>query len=402
MEHMEKMTMKAPEKKGSVITKIMKTLLPVLLILAGIGGYRIFSSREVTMKRQAPEKQAAVVEVMALEPKNHQTYVEAMGTVLPDREVTLKSKVAGEVVSVSPDFVLGGLLKKGEILLQIDDSDYRIELKKIESALEKALSDFALEQGQQQIAKEELKLINQASGIEIAQTDLALRKPQLVQAHAAVESARADLEKAKLNLSRTKIMVPFNALVIEKQVNSGSFVSAQGSVAVIVDVDSYQVEALVPPDRIDAIRISETDGSAALIYSQYSNRTWTGRVVRVTGKITSKSRMAGVIISVPDPLGLKKEIPASQLLLDDHVNVRISGQSLENAYAVPRSILRDGNTVWIYKAGRLEIKDVDLVWKEDGQVFIRSGVNPGDQAVTSDLTAPVNGMALQLDSGDRS
>jgi RND family efflux transporter MFP subunit len=268
--------------------------------------------------------------------------------------------------------------------------------------LNKALSDLAIEQGSQLIAQAELKLINEVSKEALTATDLALRKPQLVQANALVESARADLEKARLNLSRTRVRVPFNALILEKQVDSGSLVTAQGTLATLVDVDVYRVEAVVPPDRLVAIRFNETTGSEAVIHSQYSQQTWQGKVARTTGKMTDKSRMAGVIILVVDPLGLKGKTKKSPLLLADQVDVRIMGPRLENVFSLPRSLLRDGNTVWVYRSGVLEIRSVGLAWKEDGVVYVNTGLRPGDAVITSDLPAPVNGMALQQASGDRS
>ena len=389
-----------------MVRRIIRIALPICLVLAGVAGFNYFKSQEVKMKRKPIEKQAAVVETIALTPGNFQTYVHAMGTVMPDRQITLKAKVAGEVIFVSENFVQGGLMKKGEILLLIDDSDYQIEVQKVQSALDKTLSDLAIEQGSQLIAREELKLLNQISKGEMVQTDLALRKPQLDQANAVVKNARADLEKAVLNLSRTKIRVPFNALVLEKKVDSGSLVTTQGELATLVDVDAFLVETLVPPDRLAALNINKKTGSKAVIRSQYSKEPWQGTLVRTTGKISSKSRMAGVIIYVKDPLGLKNPETRPQLLLDDYVDVQIQGQILENVYSIPRSILRDKNTVWVYQSGKLAIKQVSLAWKEDGRVFIRSdsrsGIRPGDEVITSDLPAPVNGMALQQDSGTRS
>ena len=89
------------------------------------------------------------------------------------------------------------------------------------------------------------------------------------------------------------------------------------------------------------------------------------------------------------------------MLIDDHVDIRIMGDTLENVFLLPRSILRDGNTVWVYHSGVLEIKEVSLVWKEEKVVYVKSGISPGDAVITSDLPVAVNGMALQLASGDR-
>ena len=394
--------MSALKKWGSAVILLIKIILPICLILAGVAGWSYFKSKELKMKRNPPQRQTIVVETISMKPGNYISSVQVMGTVMPDREIILKSKVSGEVISISPKFVQGGVMKKGETLLTLEDSDYRIEVQKAQSALDKAFSYLAIEKGSQMIAKEELKLINEASEGVVKATDLALRKPQLIQAKAEVDRARADLEKAQLNLSRTKVIVPFNALVLEKQVNIGSLVTIQGTLATLADVDAYRVEALVPPDRLSALRINEKTGSEAIIHSQYSKQTWQGKVVRITGKMTGKSRMAGVIILVPDPLGLKHQEKIPQLLLDDHVAVKILGKPLENVFSLSRSILRDGNTVWVYNSGVLEIKEVSLVWKEDGQVFVKSGINSGDVVITSDLPAPVKGMALQLSSGERS
>ncbi len=386
----------------SILKLMIKTILPVCLILAGFSGWSYFKAREPKMKRKPPQKQMVVVETVSMKPGNYQSSVQVMGTVMPDRQIILKAKVSGEVISISPKFVLGRVMKKGEMLLKLDDSDYRIEVQKAQSAVDTALSYLAIEKGSQLIAKEELKLMNEVSqGRKITATDLALRKPQLVQVKAAIASARADLEKAHLNLSRTKVIVPFNALVLERHVNSGSLVTVHGILATLVDVDTYRVEAQVPPDRLAAVIINETTGSEAIIHSQYSNQTWQGKVVRTTGKMTEKSRLAGVIILVSDPLGLKRHGNKAKLLLDDHVDVKIMGEILKNVFSLPRSILRDGDTVWIYRSGVLEIKEVSLAWKENKKVYVKSGINPGDQVITSDLPAPVKGMALQLSSGDR-
>ena len=384
----------------SILKLMIKIIIPVYLIWAGFAGFNYFKSKEPKMKRKPPKKQVIVVETISMKPGNYISSIHVMGTVVPDRQISLKSKVSGEVAFISSRFVQGGVMKKGEMILMLDDSDYRIEIRKAKSALDKALSDLAIEQGSQLIAKEELKLINEALKDVVKATDLALRKPQLVKAKAVVESARADLEKAELSLSRTKVVLPFNALVLEKHVDLGSLVTVQGSLAILVDVDTYRIEAQVPPDRLAAFNTPGVSESDAIIHSQYSNQTWQGKVVRITGKITDKSRMAGVIILVPDPLGLKTPGIRVQLLLDDHVDVRIMGKTLENVFSMPRSILRDGNTVWVYHSGVLEIKKVRLAWKEDGRVFIKSGISSGDKVITSDLPAPVKGMALQPASGD--
>ena len=385
---------------------LIKIILPVCLIVAGTAGWSYFKSKKPEIKRKPPKPQAIMVKTIEMKSGNYPTWINAMGTVMSERQIVLKSKIAGEVISVSGKFVQGSVMKKGEMLLKLDNSDYNIEIIKAQSALDKALSNLAIEKGSQLIAKEELKLINKASQDEVKATDLSLRKPQLAQVKADVARAKADFEKALLNLSRTKINLPFDALILEKHVDSGSLVTAQGMLATIVDVDAYKVEALVPQNqlaRLKALGAGHIFNADAIINSDYSNQTWHGKVVRTTGKVNSKSRMAGVIILIPDPLGLKKrENSRQQLLLDDHVKVKIKGSALENVYSLPRSAVRDQNTIWVYHEGILEIRKIIPVWKEDKVVYVKAGhnrgINPGDRVIVSDLSVAVNGMKLSGES----
>lgn len=380
---------------------LLKIILPVCLIALGVAGFWYYKSKTVELKRKPAAKTAPVVDIMKVNPGRVTAQIRAMGTVQADREVVIKSQVAGTVIQVAPEFVQGGLIPKGQTMVRIDPADYTLAVNKAQSALAQAQADFEIEKGQQQIAKEELKLMATMSPNEIQETNLVLRKPQLEQARAAVASAKSDLEAARLDLERTRIIAPFHALVLSKEVDAGAMTAAQGALATLVDVTCYQVEVQVPLDRLDRIRVNETNGSPVRIRSLYAGREWEGRAVRTTGAVTEQSRMAGVIIRVDDPLGLGPAKGRPAMLLDDHVEAVIEGQSFDNVFSLPRTLVREDSSLWIYNDGRLEIRKVAPVWIENDRVFIQSGLSPGDLVISSDLSAPVPGMALTLASGER-
>jgi RND family efflux transporter MFP subunit len=349
--------------------------------------------------RKPAVKTAPVVNVIKVNPGRVTALIRAMGIVQPDREVVIKSQVAGTIIQVAQEFVQGGKIAKGQTMVKIDPADYTLAVNKAQNALARAQADFDIEKGQQQIAKEEIKLMAAVSPDGVKETSLALRKPQLEQARVAVESARSDLDAARLDLARTRIIAPFHALVLSKAVDAGAMAAAQGALATLVDVTCFQVEVQVPLDRLDRIRVHETKGSLVRIRSLYAGREWEGRVVRTTGAVTEESRMAGVIIRVDDPLGLGPAKGRAAMLLDDHVEAVIEGEVFDNVFPVPRTLVREDSSLWIYKDGYLEIRKVDPVWVEDDRVFIRSGLCPGDLVISSDLFTPVQGMALTLGEG---
>lgn len=411
----KKSRVKPSEKKRSKLAIAVKILLPILFIAVGAVAWDYFKSSKVKVKRKPRKPPMTAVKTIQAQPGSFHAWVDAMGTVTPEKEITLKSKISGEVVAVSDRFVHGGVVKKGERLLQVDDTDYRIAVKKAQIILDKALAGLELEKGSQEIAREEFQMMNRAemringSDAKIEAGSLALREPQLKQAQAEVANAKADLEKARLNLSRTKIVAPFNALILEKKIDAGGVISTQDVLAVLVDVNHYKIEAKVPQDKLAAILQKAENSAEAIIQSNYSNQTWQGKMVRTTGKVVENTRMAGVIIQVPDPLNLTgKSKPGTvmqnrklQLLLNDHVNIKIKGPEMKQVFSLARQLIRENNTVWIFTSGTLDIRTVEIVWKDDTHVFVRNGIEKGEHIITTDLPVAVSGMKLALASGKK-
>ncbi len=85
---------------------------------------------------------------------------------------------------------------------------------------------------------------------------------------------------------------------------------------------------------LDRLAVDEKRGSKPLIRSLYAGHEWQGQVVRTTGRVSGQARMAGVIIEVPNPLGLESDHTDQALLLDDQVEALITGKPLAGVYAL--------------------------------------------------------------------
>ena len=386
--------MTSESEKTTMGRKILKALIPVLLIIAGGAAWAYFQSTAPRIERKPKGKPATLVDVMTIQKGDATPVIKALGTVVPSREIVLKARVSGEVRHLSPRFVPGGTIAKGEIILQLDNADYEVQLKKAESALAKARGNLALEEGNQTIAREEMRLLTEASGEEISVTDLAMRKPQLMQAQAEIASAEADLLKARLDMGRTKVRAPFNCLVVARNVDLGSHVSTQDSLATLVSVDEYWVEAAVPVDRLSILELGSDSSYPAVVRSQAGGGQWQGKVLMTTGTLSQKTRMATLIVQVKDPLGMRSKTASAPMMLNDYVSVEITGKTLSGVMRLPRDTLRDKQTVWVSSNGRLEIRPVDIVWKQDDQVFVRQGLQPGEQVIVSNLSTVVQGMKI--------
>lgn len=379
----------------TVFGKTLRVLLPLLLILCGGTAWYTFKATAPVMKKASPKPQVAIVETQTAQFENVRARVSALGTVAPAKEVTLKAQVAGTVVSVHDRFLPGSMVEKGEILLMLDEVDCQVAVDKAQSTLANARAALAIEQGSQNIAREELRVLGEMTGRQLGQTDLALRKPQLAQALAAVAGAEADLTQAKLNLARTRIAAPFNAMILERSIDVGSFVGAQESLVSLVGTDTFWVKAAIPLDQLAHIDREYPGGCPVRIRSQSSAHVWQGHVIQVTGKLNETSRTALVIVAVDQPLGTRSQPSNSPLMIDDYVQVEITGIPLNNVVVLPRGALKNAGTIWVNKDNRLDIRLVTLAWKDENNVYVKSGLVPGDEVVLSDLATPVQGMALE-------
>ena len=380
--------------KGSAL--FIKILIPILILALGGAAAVFFHKTAPKVKRVRPPKQAQLVEVVSAHKADAAMTIACMGTVVPSREVVLKAEVEGRVEWVSETFVPGGLPAKGEDLLRLDSGEYEIEVEKNRGAVAKAQADVDLEGGQQKVARQEYEGLSEVARTETDNTDLILRKPNLRQVQASLDIAKADLEKALLDLERTTITAPFNGLVTEISVNVGSRVGTQDSLLTLVGTDEYWVEALVPLDRLGVIDLESSGGAAAVVRSLSGEGMWNGRALRLTGALTDTTRMATVLVSVADPLGLKREVGGPPLLLGDYVNVEIQGRVLHDVMELPRGTLREGGVVWVLRDGALDARDVSVAWKEGNSVFVDAGLEEGDQVIVSDISSPVPGMALAV------
>ena len=71
---------------------------------------------------------------------------------------------------------------------------------------------------------------------------------------------------------------------------------------------------------------------------------------------------------------------------------------MEEAYQIPRSALHDDRFVWLATLkSTLEIREVDIAWRDATDVIISGGLNDGERLILTNLSTPVNGMTLRVE-----
>jgi len=390
---------RAPNKLASFIVHF---LLPSIALICGIAiTIYLLETKPEAKKRKRPPS-VTLVEVLEAEAGPQQTLLYAMGEIVPAREVDLKPLVSGEVIEMDRNFVPGGHYAAGQTMLKIDPTDYQLAVQQLQSEATTADNDLLLEMGNQRIAEKEFSLLGEQVSPE--EKALILREPQLEKLKAVQASAHAGLAKAQLDLERTVVRAPFNSVVGTRNVDTGALVSGTTELAHLVGTDQFWLRLTLPVEQLGWVNIpntSEAVGSEVRIYPQGKSGSGSyrvGRVIRLEASLEDQGRMAQLLVAIDDPLSLKTENAHRPLiLLGSYVRAEIIGKTIDAGIKIDRSYLRDGNTVWLMsESGMLDIREVDVLFRDKNQVIINGGVHEGERIVISSLASPVAGIPLKL------
>lgn len=388
-----------PERSWKQRLAALGIILIILAIAVGVA-VTLMKTKPIAKKKRPPKMQA-LVDTVTLSPTSTRVTVEASGRMVPSRQITLQARVAGTVMSLHPQLIPGGILHQGDMVLQLDDTDYRLDLKRKQNLLQQAIADLRIEEGSQTIARQEWELIKRRSkDLDTSSVDLALRKPQLEKVEANVASAKTDVERVEVDLTRTVIKAPFNAVVMAKNIDLGSQVSSQSQIATLVGIDTFWAEVTVPADRLSWFTLpsKKNPGSPAQVFAN-NDAARSGQIIKLLPDVEQQGLMARLLIAVDDPMTANaKKLP---LLLGSFVRVEIEGKMLENVFEVPRAALKDDKAVLLVTAEKtLHIQPVSVVWKNSDHVYIDAGLTTGDRIIVSQVAAPLEGMPLIINGVD--
>ena len=384
------------------IRKIALTILAVLIILAGGGafGLILILTGPETLPQERQES-ATIVHTIPLTPQNRSIWVTAYGEAIPARKVEIQPQVSGQVIWQNAAVIPGGRLRENDELIRIDPKDYELDLTEVKAEFEQARFEREVESGRQVIAQREWNEIQQDLDVEEVNESLVLREPHLRRAEAIMEEARNDIEQAELQLSRTTIRVPFNAMVVAESVEVGQLLNIGSTICELVGTDEFWIQVTVPLSMLKWIQFPDGDlpGAEATVVLDTGNgsrSTWKGRVLRLLSDLEPLGRMARVVVTVPDPLGMtdgaKDGLP---LLLGSYVEVNIEAGELENVLEIPRASLREGNKIWVVgEIPQLRIIDCELLWSLKETVLVSNNLDPGDKLIVSDLRVALPGMLV--------
>jgi multidrug efflux system membrane fusion protein len=305
-------------------------------------------------------------------------YLNELGSATPLATVLVQPQIAGYIQTIA--FKEGEMVKKGQLLVQIDDRLYRAQLQSAQAAL--ARDQAALNEAQVDLKRYQL-LLSQDS---IASQQVDLQAATVKQDEGTVKADEATIATAKLNIAYCHVVSPVTGRVGLRQVDVGNYVSSSltNGLVIVTEITPMDVEFALPEDNLPQVQARLHSG-ASLPVVAYDR---TGVTQLAVGKILT---LDNIVDSTTGTVKAKARFDngAGTLFPQQFVNVRVLVDTLHNTVIAPTAaVLRGANGLYAYvvQGGQnhhtVTMRTLTAGPAAGESTAIVSGLEPGDIVVT--------------------
>lgn len=358
------------------------------ILLAGILLFVFLSGLRNTPLPTNPPRPVSEVETITARQGDLVVGIPAQGVIEPVTITRASAEVEGVVITVSPGFEAGASFRKGDILLEIDPSDYETAVAQAEAAVADAKLQLADEEMRARQAGRDWERLASPGQ---KPTDLVLRVPHLEAAKARVKASTAALDRAKKDLERTKLRAPYDGRIRSKLADLGTRVGKGEPLAEFYATSVLEVRLPVP--RQDAAFLEGT-GQKIELREHAGSRTWTATVDRTEGEIRRDDRTIVIVARID---GGKEGAP----LPGQFIETSIPGRVVPGIFRVPRRAFASSDRVLVVAPDQtLTTRPVTILRTEREDVLVSSGLEDGEQLCITALAAVIEGMEVKVVSRD--
>ena len=407
----------------------LKLIVPALIIIAAMAGYgALKSAKPVPQKPERVEKVWPARSIIA----NAETIIPTLnlfGKTVSRRQVELRALVAGKIISTGPGLKEGALVKKGDVLLAIDDFDYKGALREATAYLQEAVAKkeelaatIELEKQNLKFAKTQARLADRdykraadlskrgtvtkkladdrqvilsqrTQQVATYEKNLDLQNARLEGQKAVIERLKWKVDQAERRLEETRLIAPFDAYVSTVSAEIGRTVSANDRIANLIDTEMMDVRFILSDAQYG--RILASDGS---LMGRQVNVVWKvgqqplkykATIVRIGAEIASET--GGVEIYAAIETGAN----AAPIRAGAFVEVEVNDRKYVNVYRLPQTAIYEGDKIYTIINSRLEPHAVEIVGYASSDVLVKAAINKGSEILTSRLTLAGKGVKVK-------
>jgi len=410
--------------------KAILLTLSAVSIAAGLAACKRSNGQTNAAATASPTPAVVQVSTTAAISRQLPRYFEGTGSLAANEQTDVAAETSGKVAAVGVD--IGSSVKRGQVLVRLENADFKdrvaqaqAQLAQSQATLAQNLAKIGLRPGQRFVPENVPEVRAAKAALDLAdknlhryekliesgdvsraiydqqksQRDQAAEQYQalihqaqqnyaaVANSQAAVDAAQTNLSLAKRNLTYTTVTAPMAGYISDRPADVGEYISPQQKVATIVNLNPLRVRIDVPEQAIPQIRVGE---NVSITVAAYTDRSFAGRVARVSPNVNSASRTLTVEADVQNPNAALKP--------GQFATVRVLLPQSEAAVLVPQRALRTiSGSIYVYviKNGFAQQRLVQTGQTEGDLVEIKSGVNADEVVATSNVDQLNDGMAVR-------
>jgi multidrug efflux system membrane fusion protein len=383
-----------PAPKRSTAARVLKRLLAVVVVgAAAVWGVHWYATGGSAKKDfSAKTNEATVpVDVAAAERQDFPVFLNGLGVAQAWNTVTIRARVDGQIDKIA--FKDGQIVKQGDLLLQIDPRPFQ-------AALDQAAAKKALDEALLANSKRDLERYTKVGTLAVSQQQIDTQAALVKQQEAQINSDQGAIDNAQVQLGYTTITAPIAGRMGFRMVDRGNIVHAsdQQGVAVITQVQPIAVIFTAPEDELPRINAGVKAGPLPVTALTSDGKTELdrGTLALVDNQVdtaTGSIRLKG-----------KFDNADTKLWPGLTVATRLQIETLKNAVVVPDvAVQRGPNGLFVYVVGddsKVEMRKAEVDIIQDGKAVVKSGVEAGQQVVTSGSYRLQPGTPVEIRHGE--
>lgn len=407
----------------------VKALAPLLVLALGAASFAGLRATKPEMPQREAREQVRPVSAREAGFSDFQPDIRLYGRTIAGRKVEMRALVGGEIIEIGEGLKDGGVVSKGDLLLQIDPFQYEGAVVEAEAGLAEARARYreieatiaserdALERAREQldIARRDLEraqalvekgnvsqqvvdnrrltVSEREQAVEQRSSNLAVQKAKAKQQQAVIDQLEWKLRQARRELEDTELRAPFDAYVNQTSAEAGRIVSANDSVATLLDSGWIEVRFTLTNTQYGRIVAHEGDviGRTVEVLWHIGETPvrYEARIERVAAEVDPQTGGVDVYARIADP---QSPVP---LRPGAFVEVRMQDRIYADVARLPNTALYGTDTVYVVKDGRLQSRKVVLVGEAGDDILVRGDLEAGEPVMTTRLSQAEAGLRVR-------
>lgn len=365
--------------------KITLSILGIVIILGAIFGSKAIIANKKVVKKPIAKKVTQSVYATPVKNASVPIIISSTGVLMAKRRVELYSEVQGVFKSSSKPFKTGQSFQKGEALIRIDASEYYASVQSAKSNLYNLITSIMPD------LRLDYPEVFEKWQQYLSSFDMSKTTPKLPEISAENEkyfitgkgiySSYYNVKNLEQRLSKYNHYAPFSGVLTNSLVTKGSLIRSGQKLGEFIETGIYEMEVSISTEYGDMLK---TGGIVTLIDIKGNNK-YKGKITRVNGSIDQATQSILTSIEVKDK-NLKEGM---------YLEAKLEAKEAQNAISIERSLLQEGNKVYVVKDSILDLAAVIPVHFSEKKVVIQ-GLKEGELLITKSIPEAYAGMLVKI------